>query len=72
LRLSQAQALPNLAKGIRGHVTNGYITGREVSRKGIRAMKILNRPFKKRSSFSPAYINRFMLIEDLAERPLVF
>jgi len=35
-------------------------------------MEILNSPFKKCSSFSHAYINAFMLIEDLAERPLVF
>jgi len=35
-------------------------------------MEILNSPFKKCSNFSPAYINAFMLIEDLAERPLVF
>jgi len=35
-------------------------------------MKILNSPFRKCSSFFPAYINTFMLMEDLAERPLVF
>jgi hypothetical protein len=35
-------------------------------------MKILNSPFKNGSSFSPAYSNTFILMEDLAERPLLF
>jgi hypothetical protein len=35
-------------------------------------MEILNGPFKKCSNFSPGYINAFMLLEDLAERPLIF
>jgi len=35
-------------------------------------MEILNSPFTKCSSFSHAYMNAFMLMEDLAERPLVF
>jgi hypothetical protein len=35
-------------------------------------MKVLNSPFKQGSSSSLAYLNTFMLMEDLAERPLVF